>query len=106
MPIEIAPSKAAGSFSTEAECLITCCFNDLNWLRSFLEFSGIDMATCHNFIASNGIPLGFLPGYIQSESLCGHLGDRLLGRFSKYIIFSSWGTTNAFVCSLPNNSQN
>ena len=69
MPFDIIPYSAARSLPTVAECLIKNCFNDLNWLRAFEEFSGIDMKPCHNFMTSNGIPIGFLPGYIQSESL-------------------------------------
>jgi len=81
--------------------LVANCFNDLNWLRAFEEFSGVDMEPCHHLMTSNSIPIGFLPGYIEKESLCGTLRDRLFGSFSKSHIFKRWGKNNALVCSSP-----
>jgi predicted N-acyltransferase len=52
-------------------------------------------------MTSDGVPTGFLPAYIENESICGTLRDRVFGRFSRLPIFKNWGTTNAFACSSP-----
>jgi predicted N-acyltransferase len=101
MALDISSYHSAKHLPKQVRGLITNCFNDLLWLSAFEEYSGISMEPCHHLMTSNDIPIGFLPGYIQSESLYGTLRDRLFGRFSRVPIFKNWGTQNALVCSSP-----
>lgn len=101
MALDISSYHSAKLLPEKVQGLINNCFNDLNWLRAFEEFSGIAMEPCHYLMTSNGIPIGFLPGFIQHDSLCGTLGERLFGRFFKLPFLHGLGTTKAFVCASP-----
>ncbi len=86
---------------TKTKYLIKYCFNDIKWLNAFEKFSGVDLEPLHQVMASDGVPIGFLPAYIENESVCGTLRDRAFGRFAKLPIFKNWGTSNAISCSSP-----
>lgn len=77
------------------------CFNDPAWLQVFEKHSGLDMHPCHHLAVEKGRPVGFLPAYIKTQSMCGTLRDRMLGRFSRLPVLPRWGRQNALLCSSP-----
>ena len=101
MPLDISSYHSSLQLPSQTQRLINNCFNDLSWLSAFEIFSGIDMEPCHQLMSSNGVPTAFLPAYIENESICGTLRDRVFGRLSRLPIFKNWGTGNALVCSSP-----
>lgn len=101
MPFDITSYHSSLQLPGQTQGLIDNCFNDLNWLKAFEKFSGLDIEPCHQLMTNDGVPTGFLPAYIENESMCGTLRDRVLGRFARLPIFKNWGTGNAFVCSSP-----
>ena len=52
-------------------------------------------------MTNDGVPTGFLPAYIENESLCCTLRGRVFGRFARLPVFKNWGTGNALACSSP-----
>ena len=101
MPLDISAYQSSLQLPDQTQYLINNCFNDINWLIAFEKFSGIDIEACHYIMTSDGVPVGFLPAYIENESMCGTLRDRAFGRFAKVPIFKKWGTSNAIACSSP-----
>ena len=101
LALNISSYPSAELIPGQVQGLITNCFNDLNWLRAFESFSGIDMEPCHHLMTSKGSPIGFLPGFIQHDCMCGTLGQRLFGRFFNLPFFHALGSSKAFVCASP-----
>jgi predicted N-acyltransferase len=101
MAIDISPYCCSKLLPPQVANLTSNCFLDPNWLAIFEEFSGLKMIPHHQVISSHGSVIGFLPGYIQEENLCGTLGDRLLGRISGLPYLRSWTGEKAFVCDAP-----
>jgi len=85
----------------QLQSLVVNCFNDPNWLNAFEKLSGIKMTPCHHVLEKNEEPIGFLPGFIQHDSMCGTLGERLFGRFYYLRFFHGMGSSRAFVCASP-----
>ncbi|MCF8024012.1 MAG: GNAT family N-acetyltransferase [Desulfobacteraceae bacterium] len=81
--------------------LVKNCFSDPAWLAAFEAHAGLDMEPCHHVAQSRSGPAAFMPAYIEKQSMCGTLRDRLLGRFSKAPVFRRWGRENALVCASP-----
>ena len=101
MSLDISSYPSSLQLPGQTQCLINNCFNDLKWLTAFEKFSGLDIEACHQLLTIDGVPTGFLPAYIEKESICGTLRDRAFGRFAVLPIFKNWGTSNAFACSSP-----
>jgi predicted N-acyltransferase len=101
MALDISSYHSSLQLPSQTQGLIDNCFNDIKWLSAFEKFSGLDNEACHQLMTSNGVPAGFLPAYIENESMCGTLRDRVLGRFARLPIFMNWGIRNAIACSSP-----
>ena len=101
MALDVTSYHSAELIPEQVQGLITNCFSDLNWLNVFEELSGITMEPCHLLMTSDSIPIGFLPGYIEHDSICGTLGARLFGQLSKLPFLHRLGSTKAFVCATP-----
>lgn len=98
---DISYFSSAGLLPKQVRGLATNCFNDPVWLDAFEQLSGIQMTACHHVLKQDGKPIGFMPGYIQKESLSGTLGERLFGRLYSLPFFNGLGSTKAFVCTSP-----
>lgn len=98
---EISSHDSARLIQQQVNGLVKNCFSDPDWLSVFEAYSGLTITPCHQIATSNGTPIAFLPAYVKSESLCGTLRDRLLGRYSSVPVFKRWGRQNALVCSSP-----
>ena len=59
------------------------------------------MEPCHQLLKQKEEPVGFLPGFIQHDSICGTLGSRLFGRLYNFPFLHGTGSTKAFVCDSP-----
>ncbi len=101
MNLQMSTYSSAESIQGQFNGLVNNCFSDPLWLGAFEDFSGIAAQPCHLIARSNGSTIGFLPAYVESQSLCGTLRERLLGRFSEVPLFKSWGSQNALVCTSP-----
>ena len=98
---DISSYGSAEHLPLQVKGLIKNCFCDPNWLSAFEQFSGIKMEPCHQLLKQKEALIGFLPGFIQRDSMCGTLGSRLFGRLNHLPFFHKAGSTKAFVCDSP-----